>query len=114
MTQINAVFDSIGKHITINKNKKIITESSDYVWNTGYISLVIDPNKNNTYIAKFKIIECYGIVIGIECNNWNSQNDEFINGGNNHYGYCGNGKIYSHNDKNGKEYSDKYDVNDEI
>eukprot|EP01084_Bolivina_argentea_P108839 194535_1 len=116
MTQINAVFDSIGKHITINKNKKIITESSDYVWNTGYISLVIEPNQNNTYIAKFKIIKCGGaIMVGIECNNWNSQNDWFIHGGNNAYGYYSyNGNIYSHNDEYGKEYLDRYDNNDEI
>eukprot|EP01083_Nonionella_stella_P190043 704050_1 len=109
MTQINAVFDSMGKDITINKNKKIITNTSDWgwAWNTGYISLVIEPNKNNTYIAKFKIIKCYYIMIGIECNNWNSQNGQFIDGGNNAYGYdSDDGNIYSHNDKKGKEYSD--------
>eukprot|EP01084_Bolivina_argentea_P132234 233355_1 len=103
MTQINGVFDSIGNDITINKNKKIITHSSGVGWNTGYISLVIEPNKNNTHIAEFKIIKCNAIMIGIECNNWNSQNGEFINGSNNAYGYdSDNGKIYSHNDPNGK------------
>eukprot|EP01084_Bolivina_argentea_P223555 378230_1 len=121
MTEIDACFDKIGEQTEygdphLQKSNKIITNWSSKTWNTGYISLLIEPNKHNTFIAKFKIIKCSSIVIGIQCGRFNSQNGDFseMNNKQNCYGYHSNGKLYDHNNTYGRQYLPEYSTGDEI
>eukprot|EP01084_Bolivina_argentea_P066327 120896_1 len=126
--QAEECFDLIGDNITLDKNKKLVTNNYNSwigdAWNSIYGTTIFSGESNKTYEAEFKIItknsSTSAINIGIECDQWRNLNSNFIDQYSNpdgeYYAYCSNGKKYSHEDgcKYGKSFADSFVNNDTI
>eukprot|EP01084_Bolivina_argentea_P230135 388229_1 len=97
--EISEYFDKIGKHMSINKTKRLIEIKTG--WNTAYGSTIIDPQDKGAYIWDFKVIQSIGeVYIGIEYGDkclWINENFAGKKKRSDNYSYCSNGRIYSHN-----------------
>eukprot|EP01084_Bolivina_argentea_P111274 198605_1 len=117
-------FAFVDKNMTISKNNKVIANNSgNYFYanyKSAYCSSLISPNHNQTLIAKFKIIKCWFIDIGIEYGNYRSLKGNFadktFNTASKFYAYQSkSGNKRSHFDKStGKSYGETYSDDDII
>ena len=115
---INRNLYQYGPEIIMDERSKIITNTSEYKWNSIYFTN-LSTQANKSYIIQFKIRSCYQINIGFDCKYFNSINTNFASHYNGYnpngifYAYCSNGKSYSWDmNLDGKDNNNQYDDGD--